>query len=393
MLSDQQRTLIKATIPLLESGGETLTTYFYQLMFREHPEVLPLFNPSHQASGAQPRALANSVLMYARHIDHLEALGPLVGQIVHKHAALQVLPEHYPIVGSCLLRSIREVLGAEIATDEILAAWGAAYQQLADILIGAEEALYAEHAKAQGGWRGARRFKVARKVPESAEVTSFYLVPDDQGPLLEAQPGQYLGLRLMLDGKEVRRNYSLSACTDGQQYRISVKRESGGQVSSYLHDQLQVGDSLEVFPPAGDFTLKASEKPLALITGGIGITPALAMLKRACETNRSLYFIHCTRHAGVHAFREEVRQLAEQHPQLTLRYCYSEPQEGDQADAFGLLSTTLLGQWLPAERDIEAYFLGPKAFMAQVKRDLQSLGVPAEQSHYEFFGPAEALMA
>ena len=89
-------------------------------MLSEYPEVRPLFNQAHQVSGDQPRALANGVLMYARHIDRLEALGPLVAQIVNKHVSLQILPEHYPIVGSCLLRAIREVLGAEIATDVLI---------------------------------------------------------------------------------------------------------------------------------------------------------------------------------------------------------------------------------------------------------------------------------
>ena len=117
MLSNEQRTLIKATVPLLETGGEALTRHFYQLMLTEYPQVRPLFNQAHQASGDQQRALANGVLMYARHIDELERLGPLVGQIVNKHVSLQILPEHYPIVGACLLRAIREVLGEEIATD------------------------------------------------------------------------------------------------------------------------------------------------------------------------------------------------------------------------------------------------------------------------------------
>lgn len=92
MLSTPHRALIKATVPLLESGGETLTRHFYQLMFSEYPEVRPLFNQAHQASGDQQRALANGVLMYARHIDQLEALGPLVAKIVNKHVSLQILP-------------------------------------------------------------------------------------------------------------------------------------------------------------------------------------------------------------------------------------------------------------------------------------------------------------
>ncbi len=391
MLTNAQRDLIKATVPLLESGGEALTTHFYRMMLSEYPEVRPLFNQAHQASGDQPRALANGVLMYARHIDRLEALGPLVAQIVNKHVSLQILPEHYPIVGSCLLRAIREVLGAEIATDVVIDAWAVAYQQLADILINAEESQYAQNAAAPGGWRGARAFRVARKVIESAEITSFHLVPVDGGALLDHQPGQYIAMRLQLNGEEVRRNYSLSALANGREYRISVKREPGGRVSNHLHDEVQVGDVLELFPPAGEFTLSESNKPLALISAGVGITPALAMLDAARHSGRPIHFIHCARNAEVHAFRDWVDAHAAEHPQIRHYVCYSEPRAGDTADAEGFLSRELLEQWLPAERDLDAYFLGPKPFMAQVKRHLQALGVPAEQSRYEFFGPASAL--
>lgn len=393
MLSNEHRTLIKATVPLLESGGEALTQHFYKMMLSEYPEVRPLFNQAHQASGDQPRALANGVLMYARHIDELEQLGPLVAQIVNKHVALQILPEHYPIVGACLLRAIREVLGAEIATDVVIAAWAAAYQQLADILIGAEESAYARSEAEKGGWRGARRFRITRKVAESEEITSFYLQPVDGGALLDFQPGQYIGLRLELDGEEVRRTYSLSAPANGREYRISVKRELEGRVSNYLHDELHEGDELDLFPPAGEFVLRDSDKPLALITAGVGITPALAMLQRALDAGRVVHFIHCARHGGVHAFREFIESQAGKHPQLLHFFCYSEPRANDRAHAEGFLSQQLLSDWLPAQRDLDAYFLGPKPFMAQVKRHLNALGVPEQQCHYEFFGPAAALEA
>lgn len=253
MLCAEQIALIKATVPLLESGGEALTNHFYKLLLSEHPEVRPLFNQAHQASGEQPRALANGVLMYARHIDRLDALGPLVAQIINKHVALQVLPEHYPLVGNCLLRAIREVLGEAIATDAVIDAWAAAYQQLADLLIGQEEHLYQAKAEAPGGWRGARPFRIARKVKESEEITSFHLQAEDGGPLMEFLPGQYIGLRLEINGKEERRNYSLSAAGNGREYRISVKREPGGVVSNALHDMPE-GTIVELFAPAGEFT-------------------------------------------------------------------------------------------------------------------------------------------
>ncbi len=389
MLTAQDRAIVKSTVPLLESGGEALTTHFYQMMLAEHPEVRPLFNPANQASGAQPRALANGVLMYARHIDQLDQLGDLVARIINKHVALQILPEHYPIVGSCLLRAIEEVLGRDIATPEVLAAWGAAYNQLAEILIGAEAALYEEKANAPGGWRGAREFKLVAKVEESAEVTSFYFRPVDEQAILEFTPGQYIGLKLNIDGEEVRRNYSLSATAQLGRYRISVKRVDSGVVSNYLHERMQVGDTLELFPPAGEFTLTESDKPLVLISGGVGITPTLPMLEVALKTGRPIHFIHCARNARVHAFRTWVDELAEQHPQLKRFYCYEEHDEG--ADHVGLLTEEVLAQWLPADRDVDVYFLGPQGFMRSVKRHLKALGVPEQQSRYEFFGPAALL--
>lgn len=391
MLNAEQRAIIKATVPLLESGGEALTTHFYKMMLSEYPEVRPLFNQAHQASGDQPRALANGVLMYARHIDRLEQLGGLVGQIINKHVALQILPEHYPIVGSCLLRAIEEVLGKDIATPEVIAAWGAAYGQLADILIGAEEGLYKAKEEADGGWRGARDFRVVRREQESSEIVSFYFAPIDGKPVLKAEPGQYIGLQLFVDGAEQRRNYSLSALCDGEQYRISVKREAGGKVSNHLHDQLQVGDTLKLFPPSGDFTLAPGDKPLVLISGGVGITPTLAMLEAALKTERPVHFIHCARNGSVHAFRDWTDSLAAQHPQLQRFYCYAEDDGSRDANAVGLLTQDLLAEWLPRERDVDAYFLGPKGFMAAIRRHLKALGIPDAQSRYEFFGPAAAL--
>jgi nitric oxide dioxygenase len=392
MLSAEHRAIIKATVPLLESGGEALTTHFYTTMLAEYPSVRPLFNQAHQQSGDQPRALANAVLMYARHIDQLEQLGGLVSQIVNKHVALNILPEHYPIVGGCLLRAIREVLGAEIATDAVIEAWAAAYQQLADLLTGLEEKVYVEKETATGGWRGTRPFVVARKVKESDEITSFYLRPADGGELLDFHPGQYIGLKLIVDGEEIRRNYSLSAAANGREYRISVKREPNGRGSNFLHDYIVEGATLDLFAPSGDFTLEQSDKPLVLISGGVGITPTLAMLNAALKTSRPVHFIHATRHGGVHAFRDVIDTLADRHPQLKRFYVYEKPrQEDDAHHAEGFIDEARLIEWMPSTRDVDVYFLGPKPFMKAVKRHLKAIGVPEKQSRFEFFGPASAL--
>jgi nitric oxide dioxygenase len=330
--------------------------------------------------------------MYARNIDKREQLGGLVSQIVSKHVSLQIDPAHYPIVGACLLRAIREVLGADIATDAVIAAWAAAYQQLADILIGAEEKVYADEAAAPGGWRGRRAFRVTRKAAESAEITSFYLEPQDGGALANFTPGQFIGLRLVVNGQEIRRNYSLSAVPNGRDYRISVKREAGGVASNYLHDAVQEGDLLELSPPAGDFVLADGDKPVVLISGGVGITPTLAMLDAALAGTRPVHFIHFARNRNAHAFREAIEARNSRHAQLKRFYVYDEhDDEAGAPHATGRLSSAQLADWLPASRDVDAYFLGPKPFMRQVKQQLRELGIPEAQTRYEFFGPASAL--
>jgi nitric oxide dioxygenase len=394
MITAAQRAIVSSTVPLLEVGGEALITHFYKMLLSEHPEVRPFFNETHQANGQQPRALANGVLMYAKNIDRLEAMGPLATQIVNKHVALQVMPEHYPIVGGCLLRAIREVLGEEVATAEVIDAWAAAYGQLADILIAAEKQLYDTKADAPGGWRGERDFKVVRKVRESAEITSFHLAPADGGALLDFAPGQYIGLRMDVDGQDIRRNYSLSAASNGQTYRISVKREPGGLASNFLHDRVQQGDTLRLLPPSGEFTLAPSDRPVVFISGGVGITPTLAMLERALAANREVVFIHCARNGDVHAFREQIEAVAARHPQFKRFYCYDEAFNDTvpAPHAVGRLDIEHLHAWLPSStRDIDAYYLGPKPFMQHVRRSLRSWGVPDAQSRFEFFGPASAL--
>jgi nitric oxide dioxygenase len=388
MLTAEQTAIVKATVPLLETGGEALTTHFYTTMLAEYEEVRPLFNQAHQQYGTQPRALANAVLMYARHVDNLGALGSLPARIIQKHVALQILPEHYPIVGTCLLRAIREVLGEEIATEAVIDAWGAAYWQLANILIGAETAEYDRLEAALGGWRGARPFRIARKAVESAEITSFTLEPVDGGPVVEHQPGQYLGLRLKVNGEDVRRNYSLSQKANGRTLRISVKREPGGVVSGHLHDALHEGDVLDVFPPAGEFVLRPGAHPIALISGGVGITPTLAMAEAALgEGVRDVIFIHYARNREVHAFGEAIAAWQHTHPRLTVHTVFE--QGAAPGAPSGRPTLEQLRGWVPA--DAEAYVLGPKPFMGFVNRALAQIGLPKERFHHEFFGPAEAL--
>lgn len=139
--SEQAMTIVKATAPAIEKHGVAITTAMYKRLF-ENKEVEALFDRAAQDSGEQPRRLANAILAYARNIDKLEALTAAVERMVQRHVETGVKAEHYPFVAAALLPAIRDVLGADVATDEVLAAWGEAYWMLADILIAAEAQAY-----------------------------------------------------------------------------------------------------------------------------------------------------------------------------------------------------------------------------------------------------------
>jgi len=133
--------IVKATAPAIEQHGVAITTAMYARLF-QNPEVAAMFDRAAQESGEQPRRLAAAILAYAKNIDRLDNLGAAVQRMVVRHVDTGVKPEHYPLVAAALLPAIREVLGADVATDEVLAAWGEAYWMLADILIAAEAQAY-----------------------------------------------------------------------------------------------------------------------------------------------------------------------------------------------------------------------------------------------------------
>jgi len=133
--------IVKATAPALERHGVEITKAMYARLF-QNPQIAAMFDLAAQASGEQPKRLAVAILAYARNIDKLGNLGAAVQRMVARHVETGVKPEHYPHVANALLPAIRDVLGAEIATDEVLAAWGEAYWMLADILIAAEAQAY-----------------------------------------------------------------------------------------------------------------------------------------------------------------------------------------------------------------------------------------------------------
>ncbi len=399
MITPQQRQIIDATLPAVEANAVKITSCFYPLMFLRYPQVIEFFNQTNQKKGTQRLALANAVVAYAKHLDKLGEISDTVRLITQKHCSLGILPEHYPIVGECLLAAIAQVLG-EAASEDVIAAWGAAYQQLANILMGSEKDIYQQNAQRQGGWNGQRDFELIEKRIESDVITSFVLKPVDQKEVIDFIPGQYITIVVTLDGQVLRRNYSLSDAPGKSTLQISVKREEGGAISNYLHDQLTVGETVKLTAPCGDFTLTENGKPIVLVTAGVGITPALSMVNAtltAKAKKRDVHFIHCARNGSSHAFAQHISQLTQKHDQLAATFIYSHPSPDDltgdsgHAHDFGFLNKSHVQQHLAGNTDVEFYVLGPKPFMSSALQLASDLGIPESQTHFEFFGPKEEI--
>lgn len=141
MLDQKTIDIVKSTVPVLKEYCLEITTTFYKNMFEENKDIEHMFDMSRQISGEQPKALAMAILLAAQNIDNFSAITPEVNKIAESHCNTNVKPEHYPIVGKNLLRAIKEILKDD-ATDEIIEAWGKAYEVLAEVLINREAEIY-----------------------------------------------------------------------------------------------------------------------------------------------------------------------------------------------------------------------------------------------------------
>lgn len=396
-MTPQQIELVKATVPVLRENGVALTGYFYNRMLGNNPALKETFNMGHQRSGAQAQALAGAVLAYAENIEDPSVLLPVVELIAHKHVSLNIQAPDYSIVGENLLHSISEVLNISME-DPLIAAWAAAYGQLADLFISTEKAIYDQHQQTKGSWLGWRNFKIAKKVVESDEITSFYLAPVDGGDLPNYEAGQYISVRVFVPELNLRqpRQYTLSTSPQADYLRISVKREvakgelAEGWVSNTLHS-LAEGSEIEVSAPTGNFYLIDSKKRNVFISGGVGLTPMIAMLNQlvTLDMPQPVTFIHACRSSQVHAMKQHIHDLKAKFPRLSTFTAYEFPHDGDvfgvDYEAAGRLDLASMdAALLPTTADY--YLCGPMPFMAEQHKALVARGIPAENIHSEAFG-------
>jgi ferredoxin-NADP reductase/MOSC domain-containing protein YiiM len=245
---------------------------------------------------------------------------------------------------------------------------------------------------------GFHRLTVTSIDHESADVLSLKLQSPDGQPLPPARPGQYVVLRLQPDGAAapIFRSYSLSSPVAGEGYRISVKIEPNGVAGTWLRDHVRLADTLDVSAPRGSFILQTGDRPVVLLSAGIGATPVLAMLHAlaAAGSTSQVTWLHAARDREHHPFAAEVRRLMLSLPHGRSYVCYSRPAASDKLgedyDAAGHLSRPVF-EATAIPQESEVYLCGPAHFMAEMKATLAAYGIPPQRIHIEIFNGGETM--
>ena len=247
-------------------------------------------------------------------------------------------------------------------------------------------------------WQGFRPLRVSRKLQESTNVTSLVLEPADGEPLTAAPAGQFIVLRLrpQPDESPLLRSYSLSGAPSEDRYRVSIKREPHGAAGAYIDTRVQAGDILEASAPRGSFTLRQGERPVVLVSAGIGSTPVLAMLHALAveQTRREIWWIHGARNSSEHPFAAEARELLKTMPGSRSRIYYSAPKPTDRPtvdfDQAGRVGAQVFEE-LGVPPDADFYICGPAAFMSGLVDGLAAWGVARDRLHTENFGSGQSM--
>ena len=239
---------------------------------------------------------------------------------------------------------------------------------------------------------------------DDARVVTFDVPPALRGAF-RFEPGQYLTVRRRLDGQDVRRSYSICAAA-GEALRVGVRKVQGGVFSTWLHDTLKAGDTLEVMQPQGRFGaalagLTGSTAPVHVlaVAGGSGITPILSILRTLLEQvpQARCTLLYGNRSAASTMFKEELEDLKNRHlTRLAIHPVFSREQVDSPLHA-GRLDRERVGLFLRTlvdPRGVDhAFVCGPHALNDEAEAALLAAGVPAACIHVERFGIPPALQA
>jgi ring-1,2-phenylacetyl-CoA epoxidase subunit PaaE len=232
---------------------------------------------------------------------------------------------------------------------------------------------------------------------ETKDCVSISLdVPKHLHDDFKYQAGQYITFRLKVNGEEIRRSYSLcSSPVADREWRVAIKKVSGGKGSVYLNEKTKIGDVLEVMSPEGNFTAPFSEgreKQYVLFAGGSGITPMLSILKTVMITEPkskiTLFYGNFDRESII--FKSQIDDLISKYPsRVEVVHVLQNTSETNSHLHHGILDTeknnALLAEFIPIASACEYFICGPGPMMECVKESLNQANIPASSIHIEYF--------
>ncbi|MCC7466687.1 MAG: phenylacetate-CoA oxygenase/reductase subunit PaaK [Saprospiraceae bacterium] len=234
--------------------------------------------------------------------------------------------------------------------------------------------------------------EVRRETPDTVSVA--FDVPAQERQAFQFKQGQYLTLKTLIGGEEVRRSYSICTGVHDNDLRVAVKKVDGGVFSTWANEHLKAGDTLEVMPPQGNFFTEldpANEKMYVAFAAGSGITPVMSILRSTLETEPGSRFVlfYGNRSFDYIIFREQLEELKNRYPdRLSVHHVLSRESlgsdlfqgriTGEKCERYGKVFFN------PAE--VDAFFLcGPEEMVFEVKDTLLRLGANHKSVHFELF--------
>ncbi len=231
-----------------------------------------------------------------------------------------------------------------------------------------------------------------RETPDAISMT--FAIPDELADDFAFNSGQYLTLRTMMDGEEVRRSYSICSSPDDRELRIAVKKVDGGAFSSWALDHLKPGDELDVMTPTGRFGVAHAPEAARVHVGfaaGSGITPIMSIIRGilAREPNSRFFLFYGNRGSANILFREALEDLKDRFMGRFSVFHVLSQEEQDLPILYGRLDrdkvAVLLRAMVPAAAIDHVFICGPTAMSEEIAATCEELGVPADRVHVERF--------